>query len=54
MDVTLRNYRDFEFVRNLKDQFLRQVLADLSYVGPITVNLEALSGNTCLSDTDSS
>ena len=28
-------------------------LADLNYVGPITLNLEAFSGNTCLSDTDS-
>ncbi|MGB2299625.1 MAG: immunoglobulin domain-containing protein, partial [Flavobacteriaceae bacterium] len=28
-------------------------LADLNYVGPITLNLEAISGNTCLSDTDS-
>ncbi|MDC0118150.1 hypothetical protein OAI10_01920, partial [bacterium] len=28
-------------------------LADLSYVGPITLSLEAFSGNTCLSDTSS-
>ena len=40
---------------NLGDPFnpiFTPSIADISYVGPITLNLEAFSGNTCPSTTD--